>query len=230
VRVLNHRVYLRWNAYLLQYASFPLHYPDNASSTQRSFIAIPSHPEPYFDSRIGHASSRSLEHNSALHTHIPSSLAHGAGVAHAFTPPETTSIPSFVCRVHGCGEAVVVRQDSVSRHLRVAHGIKKGQVTYCPWEGCVCAARAWRVDRNCAPNPHPAHVQDLAGHIWERHLGFRFVCPSCDRVDWADRSSLNRHLPKCTGRMPARCAGCYAAFGNQLELIKHTRELGCGAT
>jgi hypothetical protein len=132
-------------------------------------------------------------------------------------------IESFLCEIGHCRQAVMVNMESLTQHLQDAHGLRKGQGSICPWTGCTCAARARRATRECPSHSHPAHVQDLAAHVWERHLGFCFVCPGCDGVHWADRSSLKRHLSKCSGSTSARCGECYAPFESKFELVKHAR-------
>jgi hypothetical protein len=133
--------------------------------------------------------------------------------------------PILICRFGPCGAKVRVDIDSLTRHLLEVHGVikadkKKAQV--CQWTGCRCSGRAFRVGR-CPPGegPHAAHVENIPEHIWERHLHFRYVCRQCDRAEWSDRSSLDRHSKKCTGRVSVRCARCFRPFATELDLVLH---------
>jgi hypothetical protein len=134
--------------------------------------------------------------------------------------------PVFVCHFLNCNAVVWLNREALLTHLTQVHGyqFQKGATANCLWHGCLCSPRAYRPGR-CPDMPHSAHVEDLFGHIWERHLHFRWVCPQCDRADWMDERSRNRHQDICTGRPtgrnPIRCGKCYKAFGTELMLIAH---------
>jgi hypothetical protein len=138
------------------------------------------------------------------------------------TQRELLSIqPVFLCRFNNCNTFHPVDHEILTQHLAAAHGYEYTRKTRqdCLWAGCLCSSQARRLD--CQPHPHPAHVENLVEHIWERHLLFRYVCPRCERADWVDRSSLDRHLQRCAGQTPVRCPRCFFAFPNEQSLIAH---------
>jgi hypothetical protein len=135
--------------------------------------------------------------------------------------------PMVVCRFGPCGAFVRVTLEELTRHLTEVHGVLKAdkkRPQMCQWTDCKCSGKAFRVGR-CPSGDisHPAHVENIPEHIWERHLHFRYACKQCDRADWADKSSLYRHSRKCIGRVSVRCGGCYAAFPSELNLMVHGR-------
>jgi hypothetical protein len=134
--------------------------------------------------------------------------------------------PVFICLFQNCNTVIWLNRESLLAHLDQIHGyeFRKGFEAVCLWNGCLCSPRAYSPG-HCPSYPHPAHVEDLFGHIWERHLHFRWACPQCDRTDWMDERSRNRHQENCTGRPtgrnPIRCGQCYQAFGTELMLSAH---------
>jgi hypothetical protein len=134
--------------------------------------------------------------------------------------------PVFVCHFLNCNAVLELNKETLLAHLVQVHGyeFQKGTQVNCLWHGCWCSPRAFRPGR-CLDMPHCAHVEDLFGHIWERHLHFRWVCPQCDRADWVDERSRDRHRHNCkgrpTGQNPVRCGLCYQAFGTELMLLAH---------
>jgi hypothetical protein len=201
------------------------------SSSWHGFIdnvgALSLHDSPYVDIDAASSSGQTpgTHHPPAFIPGGFSSVPHGSQRFASTEPKGPTSV--FECRVSDCGRIVKVQIDEVIHHLQYEHGIQKGAVAGCPWTGCACSSRAARRARTCPPYPHPAHVQDLAAHIWERHLNFRFVCRKCERANWTDHSSLVRHEDKCPGQAPARCGRCYTAFLTELDLIMHVRTTEC---
>jgi hypothetical protein len=133
----------------------------------------------------------------------------------------------FICHFAGCNTVHPVNKDILLQHLLAAHNYQyqRGVQVACLWAGCICAGRAYRVGR-CPEGPHPSHVEDLTEHIWDRHLHFRWVCPTCDRADWADRASLVRHMQTkpCPGRAAVRCVKCYQAFASEHLLAVHNAQ------
>jgi hypothetical protein len=143
--------------------------------------------------------------------------------------------------------SVNVSLDALKKHMSAEHGIIQKKTEYvCYWVGCQCSPQAYRIGRCPGPietvvtatattttpantvsttiTAHPAHVKNLPEHIWERHLGFRFVCVACDKADWKDASSLQRHQDgQCRGRSAVRCGMCFNVFSSELELVTHAR-------
>jgi hypothetical protein len=162
---------------------------------------------------------------------VPSNHAHAP--AHPLHLPSSSelenlmpSAPTFTCQVDNCCQSVIVDPEGLRHHVQQAHGVRTGQAVLCMWTGCTSADGSAR--RPARKRASGVHVQDLAEHIWQRHLGFRFVCPGCDQTNLKDQLALDRHRHECPGRIPARCGICFTAFESKLELVKHARLSKCG--
>jgi hypothetical protein len=131
--------------------------------------------------------------------------------------------PVFLCHFDGCNTFHLVTKDSLVQHLEAAHSYnyQRGVPASCLWTGCSCAGRAYRIG-HCPDGPHPSHIEDLAEHIWNCHLHFRWVCPNCDCADWQDHPSLVSHMQNnCPGRIGVRCGKCYYKFLSEHDLAVH---------
>jgi hypothetical protein len=127
-------------------------------------------------------------------------------------------------------------------HLELVHRIPKPRRQRqidCAWEGCLCTAQGSRGSRcDSKPSEHPAHVDNLAQHIWNTHLGFRFICERCGAARWSSAFARDRHRDgkrnsngvrtgACTGRVPARCPDCCREFSSEGELEGHLSHGKC---
>jgi hypothetical protein len=139
-----------------------------------------------------------------------------------------------------CSDKIHIRSDDMSglrTHLELVHVVPKphkGQQVTCQWNGCVCTAQGSRGARCVSKRgSHPAHVDNVAQHIWNTHLGFRFMCGNCGAARWSSAFARDRHrygkrdprtnvrVGACTGRNSARCQRCCREFASEAELEGH---------
>jgi hypothetical protein len=145
-----------------------------------------------------------------------------------------------------CGQDFSIRPDDMSgmrAHLELVHNIQKqrsGAPIDCPWDNCLCTAQGRRSSRcRSKPASHPAHVENLAHHIWHSHLGFRYMCDRCGGARWSSAFARDRHrngkrapgtglrVGACPGRIPARCPLCCRQFQSEVKLEGHLEQDNC---
>jgi hypothetical protein len=143
-------------------------------------------------------------------------------------------VVTISCRFGGCLGMFSVRPNKIqglTDHLRDYHGVSsQNHKEYeCGWFGCVCTTARTSRCTSYGYGQHPAHVRDLASHIWNMHLNFRFACDKCGQAEWRSAHSLKRHREgHCKGKVDVRCSQCFGTFYGEVALERHIADAGCG--
>jgi hypothetical protein len=112
------------------------------------------------------------------------------------------------CQYDGCTDFFPLDFVAMQAHLRVHFALKPlpaGAPRFCEWAGCRCGQSATPGNRCGGLAPmHPAHVKDMLQHVWDSHLGLRYVCSRCGRADFTSERSMLRHHngAACPGPVP----------------------------
>jgi hypothetical protein len=143
-------------------------------------------------------------------------------------------VVTISCQFGGCLGMFSVRPNKIqglTDHLRDYHGVSsQNHKEYeCGWSGCVCTTARTSRCTSYGYGQHPAHVRDLASHIWNMHLNFRFACDKCGQAEWRSAHSLKRHREgHCKGKVDVRCSQCFGMFYGEVALERHIADAGCG--
>jgi hypothetical protein len=136
------------------------------------------------------------------------------------------------CKYGGCGDFFPLDFAAMQAHLRAHFALNplpSGTPRFCEWAGCQCAERAKSGNR-CSHLQlvHPTHVQDVPQHVWDSHLGLRYVCGRCKRADFTSERSMLRHRNgrACPGPQGAPtvvvfCAHCKLPWQSQADMDLH---------
>jgi hypothetical protein len=168
----------------------------------------------------------------------PTSTAHPSAGATASTSAGVV----LPCRLRGgrCPGFFHMRPNAIHDlvdHLSQSHDIPDNrEFKDCTWTECQCDPRASRKG-HCEQRQsgHPAHVADLATHIYMTHLNLRFVCDKCGKAEWKSKQSMKRHRDgqqverrPCPGVAQVRCPGCFQSFNSETLLERHAADTECG--